>query len=733
VLGTQEGLGHFLDWQRQTFGIVEGDRAAQITALSFDVVLRDIFLALTSGATLCIPSEHDILDASVIFSWMEKERITILHIVPSLAHAWLNRVPVGVTVSCLRNVFFAGEPLNDILINRFRKVFGATVAITNLYGPTETTLAKCFHRVGEPQLGVQPIGYPIPNTQILILTPRRQVCGLYEAGEIAIRTPFRTLGYLNAPEANARAFIRNPYCSDPRDLIYLTGDRGRYRNDGVIEIEGRIDNQVKIRGMRVEPAEVEGAISHHPDIREAAVVAFDHDTAGKSLSAYLVFKQPVSNSQKLTRLSEVRAFLAKRLPEHMIPSAFTVLHALPLNANGKLDKRALPPPDLSPQAKGSNISYEQRSETERKLGEIWCAVLGVSAVGPDDDFFAAGGHSLLAMSMIDEVRHTFRRHISLGYVFKLRTLRALAAAIDSHSDKSQGEATVVSLGRHRKLNSANGGAHLICLCGIELYEQLANTIGEPHEISGVFLPIEERVLSGSATVRLSEMASMYGDVVRAAQPHGPYRLAGLSFGGMLAFELACQLQNQGETVDFLGIFDTALRTTISPWTRFRGHARLAVRHGPSYLTNRFVVRVNHLLARVGRLRSPLGNSKSSYVADGEHLARVRARLYRAAEDEYERHIPRFRGDLHYFRAAEQSRFESEVVPADYNWSRFVEGLCYVHEVPGGHLSMLSVPAVYAISKVVRASLTDCLAGARHSASGTNLSAAPGRLPMVTGC
>jgi thioesterase domain-containing protein len=334
---------------------------------------------------------------------------------------------------------------------------------------------------------------------------------------------------------------------------------------------------------------------------------------------------------------------------------------------------------------------------------------------PDDDFFDLGGDSLMAINMVMELRRSFSIDIAFGQVFRLRTLRAISAAIETKADISRSEASLIQLGaRRRWTRGPRGGAHLICICGIRLYEQLADAIGAPHQVSGVFLPIEEELLLGQAAPRLQEMAAMYGKVVRAAQPHGPYRLAGVSFGGILAFELARQLQARGETVDFLGIFDSSLPHTISRWTRLQGHARLAIRQGLPYLTGRVGNQMNRLFARTDALgRSPFGTA-SAKVASGD-LARIRGRLYAAAEAEYHRTMPSIHGDIHYFRASEKSALEAEVVPPDYNWSRFVKGDCHVHEVPGGHISMLAAPAVSVVGEIVRTSLEVCVKSPVQSA------------------
>ncbi len=364
VLGNHKGLSHFLSWQRDTFEIKPQDRAAQLTALSFDVVLRDIFLALVSGATLCFPEDDIVLDVEETLTWLQQARISIVHTVPTLAQTWLGDVPTGISLPHMRWIFFAGEPLMDTLVQRWRASFPQG-HIVNFYGPTETTMAKCFYLVPEnPPPGIQPVGFTLPQTQALVINKNGQLCGVGESGEIVLRTPFRTLGYINANEENLKKFNRNPYRNDEEDQIYYTGDQGQYQPDGQLDIIGRIDGQVKIRGIRIELGEVELALSQHPEVKQAAVSVFEAEPGDKRLVAYVVSKEshPVQSS-------ELRGFLKQQLPEYMIPAAFIFLDEIPLTSNGKLNRKALPIPkvDANP-----DLSYTPPStETEKKLAAMW--------------------------------------------------------------------------------------------------------------------------------------------------------------------------------------------------------------------------------------------------------------------------------------------------------------------------------------------------------------------------
>ncbi len=425
VLGLHKGLGHFIRWQRDTFGIHSQDRAAQLTALSFDVVLRDIFLALASGAALCLPQDHLQLHSEGLLRWLQKMRISVVHTVPTLAQTWLADIPAGISLPDLRWVFFAGEPLNNTLVRRWRLSFPNS-CIVNLYGPTETTMAKCFYLVpDDPAPGVQPVGQPIPQTEAIVINKNGQLSGIGELGEIVIRTPFRTLGYINAPEENLRKFIKNPFRDDENDKLYFTGDQGRFRPDGQLEITGRMDGQVKIRGIRIELGEIESAIDSHPAVRQSVVSVWQVKPEDKRLIAYFV-----PNPLEFPRPAELRSFLQKKLPDHMIPAGFILLNEIPLTPNGKINRQSLPSPELS------GFETERRfaapvNELEELVANIWADVLGVEKVSVLDSFFELGGHSLLMTQIISRIFRIIRVELPLRDIFENPTVRELAQKIES--------------------------------------------------------------------------------------------------------------------------------------------------------------------------------------------------------------------------------------------------------------------------------------------------------------
>jgi amino acid adenylation domain-containing protein len=556
VVGRQSGLGHFLDWQRTTFDVGPGDRVAQLTGLSFDVVLRELFLPLTSGAVLCLPDEDLAVAGAAAPAWLAQSGITLLHTVPSLALAWIASGAGEVRLPRLRCVFFAGEPLTGELVNRWRAAFDHHGEVINLYGPTETTLAKCWYRVApEPRPGVQPLGAPLPDTQALILADGGRRCGALETGEIVVRTPFRTLGFLQPETGGQHRFVANPFRDDPADLLYRSGDLGRFGADGLLEILGRRDGQLKIRGVRVEPAEIERALRRHPGVREVAVVA---DGAGGGRLVACVVPQVSDGSSPSP--AELGRLARESLPAPIVPSHFVLVAALPLTANGKLDRARLLEIAGSRQAADAP-AVPPRDPIELEIAAIWEEMLG-TPVGVTESFFMLGGHSLLVAPMLARVERRFDHRLSLAGFLPAPTVEHLASALRARPAE-------IARSPLLPLRPQGSGTPLFCvhpLGGSALcYQALARALAEllPEQ---PFYGLDEQFQPGSNRrfEDLEEMAATYLAAVRQVRPAGPYLLAGWSFGGSVAFEMARQLAGRGEEVAMLALFDSFAPAASAP-------------------------------------------------------------------------------------------------------------------------------------------------------------------------
>jgi amino acid adenylation domain-containing protein len=555
ILGTHAGLAHFLEWQRATFRVGPGDRVAQLTGLSFDVVLRDVFLPLTTGATLCLPRSIDDPADESVPDWLEREKITLLHSVPSLLGTWLEDASPGVRLASMRCLFVAGEPLADGLARRWRAAFPECGRIVNLYGPTETTLAKCAFEVPDPPIpGVQPIGFPIPGSQALVLNRAGHPCGIGETGEIVIRTPYGSLGYLDMPAESGRAFRPNPFRDDPDDLVYFTGDRGRFRPDGSLDIVGRGDDQVKILGVRIEPSEVNAAIAAQPGVRASAVLAAREPGGNARLVAFIVPDASADRGLEAT----VRGQLTRTLPMAMIPGQWVTLDRMPLLPNGKVDRAALL--RLAASATRREKGPPATTPEEHAVATIWNELLPRV---PDDvsaDFFGIGGHSLLAIRMLSRIRETTGCDIPLRMLFEDPTIGGLARALRGSGPGSaagipDGLESVCALratGSRPPLfvfPGGNGGDR-------ELYVHASLAefhLGSDHPVYG----LRRRGWDGKNPPHrdIHSMTRDYLAEIRRVQPRGPYFFLGDCTGGNIAFAVACRLQQEGDTVGWLALAD----------------------------------------------------------------------------------------------------------------------------------------------------------------------------------
>lgn len=426
ILGRQKGLAHFIQWETREFGLDETIRVSQIAPSTFDVSLRDILVPLTTGGMLCVPPPETRARIDGFLDWLDAEGITLMHCVPSLFRALLGELERGAHASKrlarLDRILLAGEPLYGGDIRRWRTAMGERTELVNLYGPSETTLAKAFHRIREVpgEAGrMIPVGHPLPDTAILILRDG-ELCDAGEIGEVHIQTEFGSKGYLDDPARTAESFIPNPLHPGSPDVIYKTGDMGRYRPDGSVLLVGRKDGQVKVNGIRIELGEIEQALLQHPSIAQAAVAAHGGTDRETSLAAYFVAPQPLEDA-------DLRKHLLSWLPESMHPSFFVQMNELPLNLHGKVVRRALPRP--------ADLLYREQpcvppsGEIEEALAEAWDEVLRVRRISVIHTFVELGGDSLKATQVLPRIAERLGIEIKLQDLFPRGTVRELAAWI----------------------------------------------------------------------------------------------------------------------------------------------------------------------------------------------------------------------------------------------------------------------------------------------------------------
>jgi amino acid adenylation domain-containing protein/non-ribosomal peptide synthase protein (TIGR01720 family) len=431
AMNSHRGVCNRLLWMQETYQLTAADTVLQKTPFSFDVSVWEFFWTLITGARLVVAQPEGHKDPNYLVNLIIQQQITTLHFVPSMLQAFLEAENVEKCQS-IKRVIASGEALPTQLQQRFFHRLDAQ--LHNLYGPTEAAIDVTFWQCQDNanSQNTVPIGRPIANIQIYVLDKYLHPVPVGVTGEIYIGGVGVGRGYLNRPQLTAEKFIPNPFSDEPSARLYKTGDLARYLPNGEIEYLGRIDNQVKVRGFRIELGEIEAVISQYPQVRETVVnvreevILREDELISKQLVAYIV-AQP----QQLLSIDELRRFLENKLPNYMVPSAFVMLKALPLTANGKLDRRALPAPDIRPELEAAFIAPQ--TTAEKQLADIWAQVLGLEKVGVNDNFFALGGDSILSLQIISKANQA-GLYLTPKQMFQYQTIAQLAAVVGTSNE-----------------------------------------------------------------------------------------------------------------------------------------------------------------------------------------------------------------------------------------------------------------------------------------------------------
>ncbi|KAI8358826.1 hypothetical protein B0O80DRAFT_256754 [Mortierella sp. GBAus27b] len=486
------------------------------------------------------------------------EGVTVFSVTPSAFKAIISEHAQSGPRDNLRYVVFVGEALLPFILQPWYATHEEnTPLLVNMYGPTELTVYAAYRpmTLADCSLNISPIGQRIPDLRVYVLDKYNQPVPIGAVGELHVGGAGVTRGYLNRPELTAERFIADPFAEQPNTRMYKTGDLIRYLPDGNLVYLGRNDHQVKIRGFRIELGEIEARLHDHPSVVEAVVIATG-DEGNKRLVAYVVTQSDDQSDENdnagHTRLAmTLRSHLVQRLPEYMVPSAFVRMDAFLLNANGKLDRSALPVPSDENVARQGYESPHTGIETSLSL--IWEDILDISNVGRHDDFFAIGGHSLLALKMISRVRQSLGFEISIRTIFEAPTITKLAPRL-GESGITQEESF------HTLLHVKTRGSWAPIFC-------IHPNLGLSWCFMGLsrHLPLEQPLYGlqargiyseGGLPSTLDEMALDYIDQIRRVQSHGPYHLLGYSFGGTVACLMASYLSKQGERTELIALMDT---------------------------------------------------------------------------------------------------------------------------------------------------------------------------------
>ena len=426
VVIEQRALSHFVAVAIDAYAVQPSDRVLQFATINFDTAAEEIFPTLAQGATLVLRTEQMQYSLEEFLRRCDEWRVSVIDLPSAFWHELVDALD-GQALALppsVRLVIIGGEAALPERVAAWRARVGAHPRLLNTYGPTEATVVATVHDLSRPDdpapaSETVPIGRPLGAARVYVLDERRQPVPRGVAGELYIGGAGLARGYLNRPQLTAERFIPDPFSNAPGARLYRTGDRVRYRDDGVLEYRGRADHQIKLRGHRIELGEIEAALAQEPFVRDA-VVLFRDDLAGPpGLVAYVA-----SREESRATSEALRAGLRARLPDYMIPAAFVFLDALPLLPNGKLDRRRLPAPDARPGME--QILVEPRSDIERRVAAMWREVLGLEKVGIHDNFFDLGGHSLLLMKLHAKLKTAFERDLSFVDLFEHTTIADLA-------------------------------------------------------------------------------------------------------------------------------------------------------------------------------------------------------------------------------------------------------------------------------------------------------------------
>jgi amino acid adenylation domain-containing protein len=541
-----QGIVNRLQWMQEAYRLDKTDRVLQKTPYSFDVSVWEFFWPLLEGATLVVARPGGHQDVAYLADLIDAQGITTVHFVPPMLEVFLNEA--GECGRSLRQVMCSGQALPPELQQRFFAKW-QHVALHNLYGPTEASVdVTAWECRPDSTLSSVPIGKPIANIQIHLLDDALNPVPVGVTGHLYIAGIGLARGYVNRPELTAQAFVPNPFSAAPGARMYKSGDLARYLPDGTIEYLGRSDHQVKLRGLRIELGEIEASLAALEAVRDVLVLACTDERKLTRLVAYLV----PHAGQVLPDAGSLRATLKQTLPDYMVPEHFVTLDAMPLTANGKIDRKALPVPDMAP----SDSAYvAPRTYAERMVAEIWADVLGVERVGLSDDFFALGGQSLLATQMVSRIKRVLGIDLPLRALFEAPTIASLMPRL---GPAGGGEALPP---RHPNLVPIRPDGELLPLF---LIHPIGGEVQYAFDLAAHLdreRPIYALAASGMASEEtpcacIREMAATYVQAIRQVQARGPYNLAGWSLGGMIAYEMAHQLLGAGEAVQFVGMIDT---------------------------------------------------------------------------------------------------------------------------------------------------------------------------------
>lgn len=690
AMNSHRSICNRLLWMQDTYALSASDRVLQKTPYSFDVSVWEFFWPLMVGACLVVAAPELHRDAAGLVKLIQSSQITTLHFVPSMLQIFLEEAGVSDCTS-IRQVICSGEALPASLVNQFGTRLAAR--LHNLYGPTEAAVDVSYWACpAEGPVKTVPIGRPVWNTQLYVLDRDLSAVPVGVPGELYLGGVQLARGYLKRPDMTAEKFVPDPFSRQPGARMYKTGDLVRFLPDGNGNIEylGRLDHQVKIRGFRIELGEIESALREHPAIKDVVVIA-SGDTPEKRLIAYVVSIDAQAGS------SVLRSYLQSKLPDYMLPATFVTLEALPLTSNGKVDRSSLPLPDWE-NLHSETLYAAPRDDIERRMVELWEEILGIPNIGIRSNFFELSGSSLLGVRLFARIGSVFGKQLPLAVLFQAPTIEQLAEFL-RRQDGSLRWPSLVPI-------QPNGSKPpLFCMHRddglVMCYQELAHFLGPDQPVYG----LQAQCLNGAANpyTTVESMAAHYVREIRACYPGGPYLLAGSSFGGILAYEVAQQLRLQGQKVALLALLDTFAPMAFRDPSFEKPIAQRALIHADEIKRLNFKDKLRYISTRVKRrLKRVHPSKKFDFDGDlGSHLPEAIFELQQANLKAYRDYEPEvYPGQVLLLRASEQPW---HINPDPMLWWGSVlgnapENRVQIYDLPGTHLEMLKQPHVAVLAE-----------------------------------
>lgn len=647
-------LINLLESFRTNPGFTANDSLLAVTTLSFDIAGLELFLPLVSGGELILAPKDVTADPRQLNELFVSSQPSVMQATPA---TWRALIEAGWQGSPNLRILCGGEALPRDLAESLIQRSGE---LWNVYGPTETTIWSTLARV-TPGDGPVPIGRPLANTTIHILDRYRNTAPIGVVGELFIGGAGLAKGYRHRPDLTAERFV-----TIGGERLYRTGDLAKYQADGTILCLGRVDNDEKIRGYRVAVEEIEGALSEHPEIAAAAVRSWPDASGERALAAYVV-----TRGDDIPSRAELRAHLAKTLPDYMIPSHFEHLPALPMTPNAKIDRKALPQPGGA----GARQIEPPQGETETALAAIWCDLLRIGQVSRDDSFFELGGHSLLVARLLVRIEQQWGRRIGMAEFFQAPTLDKLAERIESDAS--------ADLGEWVPLQPKGDGLPLLWLDGGPTFMALAEAMGTDRPFLGLPLgPILERTLKPGMT--FEQMASEIVAVIRETRPKGPYLIGGWCTNGIMAFEVARQLRASGEDVPLLALGHSMNPVAFQRITSTQMRMSKARYHLGVWNNLPIGKRLDYAFDRARGLMEDVGVAE---IAEREGRYRIFAAQMEQAAYSYFPGV--YDGAVALFQPAERLA----VLDSRPGWAEVVRGSLESFDIPGTHGTMAEPPNV----------------------------------------